>query len=39
MFKYRNTDALIVNTKTAFFKLRFLKNISKMKGIKATNQK
>jgi len=34
---YRNRGALIVNTKTLFFKLRFFVNILKMKCIKGEN--
>ena len=36
---YRNTDDLIVNTKTPSFKLRFFTNILKMKCIIADDQK
>jgi hypothetical protein len=34
---YRNRGALIVNTKTPSFQLRFFANILKMKCIKAEN--
>jgi len=34
---YRNRGALIVNTKTPSFQLRFFVNILKMKCIKAEN--
>ena len=36
---HSNTNALIVNTKTPFFKLRFFTNILKMKCIIADDQK
>ena len=36
---HRNTNALIVNTKTPSFKLRFFTNILKMKCIIADDQK
>ena len=39
MLMYRNTDALIVNTKTPSFKLCFFTNILKMKCIIADDQK
>ena len=35
--KYRNRSALIVNTKTSSFQLRFFENILKMNCIKAEN--